>query len=50
MLPIIDSERVYPALFLILRELHYCQQINNINLIINEKQYAMINQIKKLVK
>lgn len=49
MLPVIFSGKVYPALFLIIRELHYCGQLEKINLIVNESQFETIKKLDVLL-
>lgn len=50
MLPIIFSGKVYPALYLIIRELYYSSQLEKINLIVNESQYKIINKLDNLLR
>lgn len=49
LLPIIDSGKVYPALFLILRELFFSGSINKVNLIVNENQHDMIYRFESML-
>lgn len=49
LLPVVDSGKVYPAISLILRELFYCDSVDKINLIVNEKQHDLVGELKLLM-
>lgn len=49
MLPVLFSGKVYPALYLIIRELYYSGQLETINLIVNESQYETIKKLDNLL-
>lgn len=49
LLPVVDSGKVYPAISLVLRELFYCNSVDKINLIVNEKQHEFVEALKLLM-
>lgn len=50
MLPVLFSGKVYPVLYLIIRELYYSRQLETINLVINEGQYETIKKLENLLQ
>lgn len=49
-LPIVHSEKVYPAICLILKELFFSECVGKVNLIVNEKQHGFIEGIEKVLE
>lgn len=50
MLPILYSGKVYPALYLIIRELYCSKQLGKINLIVNNSQFETIRALEDLLQ
>ena len=50
MLPVLYSGKVYPALYLIIRELYCSKQLGKINLIVNDSQFKTIRALENLLQ